>query len=113
MREILRSKIHNARVTESNLNYIGSITIDETLMELSDLKEGEKVLVVSSNTGVRLETYVILGKRDSGVICINGPAAHLIKKDEIVIIMGFEITTKDIVPKKIQVDKNNKFLNFL
>lgn len=113
MREFLRSKIHLARVTEANIDYIGSITIDKTLMKLVDLKEQEKVLVTSVTTGARLETYVIPGKKDSGTICINGAAAHLIKKGEKIIIMGFELSNKPISSKKIQVDKNNKFLKFL
>ncbi|HOW29464.1 MAG TPA: aspartate 1-decarboxylase [archaeon] len=113
MREILRSKIHKAIVTEANLEYIGSITIDKTLMDLVDLIDGEKVLVVSNTTGNRLETYVITGDKDSGVICMNGASAHLIKKGEEVIIMGFEITDKPIQSKKILVDKNNKFVRYL
>jgi len=113
MREILRSKIHKAIVTEANLEYIGSITIDKTLMDLVDLIDGEKVLVVSNTTGNRLETYVITGDKDSGVICMNGASAHLIKKGEEVIIMGFEITDKPIPSKKILVDKNNKFVRYL
>ena len=80
MRWLLRSKIHKAKVTEANLNYNGSITIDEDLMEKVDFWLGEKVLVVSNTTGIRLETYVIKGKRGSGIICMNGAAAHLIKR---------------------------------
>lgn len=113
MREILRSKIHKATVTEANLEYIGSITIDKTLMDLVDLIDGEKVLIVSNTTGNRLETYVITGEKDSGVICMNGASAHLIKKDEEIIIMGFEITDKPITSKKILVDKSNKFIKYL
>jgi aspartate 1-decarboxylase len=113
MREILRSKIHKAIVTEANLEYIGSITIDEDLIEKSGLWEGEKVLVVSNTTGARLETYVIKGKKYSGIICMNGASAHLIKKGEEIIIMGFELVDKKIKSKNILVDKNNKFLKFL
>lgn len=113
MREILRSKIHKAIVTEANLEYIGSITIDKTLMDLVDLIEGEKVLVVSNTTGNRLETYVIPGEKESGVICMNGAAAHLIKTGEEIIIMGFEITDKPIIAKNILVDKYNKFVKYL
>jgi aspartate 1-decarboxylase len=113
MREILRSKIHKATVTEANLEYVGSITIDEDLIEKSGLWEGEKVLVVSNTTGARLETYVIKGEKYSGIICMNGAAAHLIKKGEEIIIMGFELVEKKIKPKNILVDKNNKFLKFL
>ena len=108
MRFVLRSKIFRAKVTEANLNYTGSITIDSDLIEKSGLWVGEKVLVVSNTSGARLETYVIAGKAGSGVICMNGAAAHLIKKDEIIIIMGFELTDKQIKPKIVFVDENNK-----
>ncbi len=113
MRQVLRSKIHKATVTEANLNYIGSITIDEDLMEKAGFWEGEKVLVVSNTTGARLETYIIPGKRNSGIICMNGSSAHLIKKREEIIIMGFELTDKPVKPKNILVDENNKFVRDL
>ncbi|MFA6588440.1 MAG: aspartate 1-decarboxylase [Patescibacteria group bacterium] len=113
MRSVLRSKIHKARVTDANLNYIGSITIDEALMKKVGFWPGEKVMVVSNTSGARLETYVIVGEKNSGIICMNGASAHLIKKGEEIIIMGFEITDKPIKPKNILVDKNNKFLKFL
>jgi aspartate 1-decarboxylase len=113
MRFVLRSKIHKARVTDANLNYIGSITIDQDLIDLVGLWPGERVLVVSNTTGRRLETYVIPGERNSGVICMNGASAHAIKKGEEIIIMGFELTNKKIKPKIILVDKNNNFVKFL
>ena len=113
MRWVLRSKIHKATVTEANANYIGSITIDEELVEKAGFWHGEKVLVVSNTTGVRLETYVIPGKRGSGVICMNGGAAHLIKIGEEIIVMGFELTDKPIKPKNILVDKENRFVREL
>jgi len=113
MRFVLRSKIHKAIVTEADLSYIGSITIDEELLEKSDLRPGEKVLVVSNTSGARLETYVIVGERHSGIICINGAAAHLIQKGEELIIMGFELSDKILEPKNILVDRNNKFLRYL
>lgn len=113
MREVLKSKIHKATVTEANLDYMGSITIDEDLIEKADFWEGQKVLVVSNTTGTRLETYVIKGKKGSGIICMNGASSHLIKKNEEIIIMGFEITEKPIKPKNILVDKNNKFMKYL
>lgn len=113
MRFVLRSKIHKAIVTEADLDYIGSITIDEDLIEKVGFWPGEKVLVVSNATGARLETYVIVGKRDSGIICMNGAAAHLIKKGEEIIVMGFELSDKPIKPLAILVDKSNKFLKFL
>ncbi len=113
MRLLLRSKIHNAYVTEANLAYIGSITIDETLMEAVGLWEGEKVLVVSNTSGHRLETYVIKGERDSGTIAMNGAAAHLINESEQIIIMGFELTDQPIIPNVVLVDRNNRVDRFL
>ena len=113
MRELLQSKIHNATVTEANLAYIGSITIDEALLERIDLWEGQKVLVVSNTSGHRLETYVLRGERNSGVICMNGAAAHLIKKGEQVIIIGFAFSSTPISPTCILVDQNNKFVRQL
>ncbi|MBI3380164.1 aspartate 1-decarboxylase [Candidatus Gottesmanbacteria bacterium] len=113
MRWLLRSKIHKARVSEANLHYIGSITIDEDLIEKAGFWPAEKVLVVSNTSGIRLETYIIAGKKGSGIICMNGAAAHLIKKREEIIVMGFELTEKPIKPKIILVDKKNKFLEFL
>ncbi len=113
MRWVLRSKIHKATVTEANVNYIGSITIDEDLIDKAGLWLSEKVLVASTTSGARLETYVIAGKRNSGVICMNGAAAHLIKPGEEIIIMGFELTDKPLSAKNILVDKNNRFIRFL
>lgn len=113
MRWVIRSKIHNATVTEAIVHYVGSITIDEDLMEKTGLMDGEKVMVVSNTSGARLETYVMVGERDSGIICMNGAAAHMIKKDEEVIIMAFELTDKPIEPKIILVDKDNKFVKYL
>ncbi|MEK6894215.1 MAG: aspartate 1-decarboxylase [Nanoarchaeota archaeon] len=113
MREVIHAKIHRATVTEANINYVGSITIDKDLIERVGLWPGEKVLVVSVTSGARLETYVIEGQSGSGVICMNGAAAHLIKKGEIVIIIGFELTDKPITPKRILVNENNKFVRYL
>ncbi len=113
MRWVLRSKIHNATVTEANLAYIGSITIDADLIDQVGLMIGEKVLVVSNTTGARLETYVIEGERGSGVITMNGAAAHLIKAGEEVIIMGFELSDAPIAPKIILVDAQNRFDRYL
>jgi len=113
MRQLLRGKIHNATVTQADLHYVGSITIDELLMDRVDFWPGEKVLVVSNTSGARLETYVVAGEKGSGTICMNGAAAHLIKKGEEIIIMGFELTDKPIKPKIILVDKKNKFKKYL
>ncbi|PIU21634.1 MAG: aspartate 1-decarboxylase [Candidatus Diapherotrites archaeon CG08_land_8_20_14_0_20_34_12] len=113
MREVLRSKIHKATVTDANVHYIGSITIDKDLVEKAGFWEGEKVLVVSNTSGARLETYLILGEKGSGTITMNGAAAHLIKKGEEIIVLGFELTDLPIKPKIILVDKNNKFVKYL
>jgi len=87
--EVLKSKIHRAVITEANLNYVGSITIDEELMEAANMIEYEKVQVVNVNNGERLETYIIKGKRNSGVICMNGPAARLCAVGDVVIIISY------------------------
>lgn len=113
MRWILRSKIHKAVVTQAELSYVGSITIDLDLMEKSGLVQGERLLVVSNTSGARLETYAIEGERGSGVICMNGAAAHLIKKGDEIIIMGFELSDQPIAPKMILVSAENKFLRWL
>lgn len=110
MRWVLRSKIHKAVVTEADVDYVGSITIDEDLIDRVGFWPGEKVLVVSNTTGERLETYVIAGKRGSGEICMNGAAALVIKRGEEIIVMGFELAAEPVTPKIILVDSNNKFL---
>jgi len=93
--EVLKSKIHKVRVTEADINYIGSISIDESLMEASNLVIGEKVQVLNLTNGERLETYVIKGEKNSGDICINGAAAHLVHPQDIIIIVSYAIMTKD------------------
>lgn len=113
MRILIRSKIHKATVTEADVNYIGSIMIDEDLVERAGLWPGEKVLVVSNDTGERLETYVIVGPRGSGVVSTNGAAARVIKKGEEIIIMAFEISDKPIETLFILVDKDNRFVRYL
>ena len=86
---VVKSKIHRATVTEANLNYIGSITIDEDLMDAANIIANEKVSIVNNNNGERFETYVITGERGSGMICLNGAAARLVQPGDIVIIMAF------------------------
>ena len=113
MRSILRAKIHKAIVTQANVNYEGSITIDKTLLEKVDMWPHEKVLIVSNTSGHRLETYVIEGREDSGVICMNGAAAHLIKEGEEIIIMAFAQVNSPIEPSTILVDSSNKFVKYL
>lgn len=87
--EVLKSKIHRVTVTEANLNYIGSITIDEDLMDAANIIEGEKVAIVNNNNGERIETYVIKGERGSGTICLNGAAARKVQPGDIIIIISY------------------------
>ena len=113
MRWVIRSKIHKATVTEANLDYVGSITIDEDLIELAGLWEGERVLIADNTNGARLETYVMVGERGSGTIRMNGASAHLINVGDELIIMGYELTDVAIEATKILVDKQNRFVQYL
>ena len=113
MRWMLRSKLHKATVTDADLRYEGSITIDEDLIDAVGLSVGEKVLVASNSSGSRLETYVIAGERGSGVICMNGAASILIKKGEEIVIMGFELSSGSVVPKSVLLGPGNKVLRWL
>lgn len=113
MRWILRSKIHKATVTQADINYVGSITIDSDLIDRVSLWPGEKVLITSNTSGARLETYIIPAPANSGIICMNGAAAHLIKTGEEIIIMGFELTDRQISPRVILVDKDNRYFKDL
>ena len=108
MRWFLRSKIHKATVTDTDLNYMGSIGIDKALTEKAGIFPGEKVLVADNTNGARLETYVIEEEENSGKIVIYGAASHLIKKGDEIIVMGFELSDKPIETKNILVDKNNR-----
>ncbi len=113
MRFYMHAKIHQATVTQANVDYIGSITIDKNLLDATNLQVNEKVLVVSNTSGARLETYIIEGEAGSGVIGMNGAAAHLIKKGEEIIIIGFELAEKAPETKCILVDSNNQFVRYL
>ena len=113
MRWVMHAKIHKATVVQADVNYVGSITIDEALMERIGLWAGERVLVVSNTSGARLETYVIPGARESGVINMNGAAAHLIKAGEEIIIIAFELSDRPITPRQILVDKDNRYVRDL
>ncbi len=113
MREVLKSKIHRAYVTDANPDYIGSIVIDEDLMDRVDLWNFEKVLVCDITNGNRFETYAIADERGSGVVAIQGAAARLSKTGNCVIIMGFESTDEPIEPKMILVDEKNRFVQNL
>ncbi len=110
--EILKSKIHRATVTQADIDYIGSISIDENLMDSVDIIENEKVQVVNLNNGERLDTYVIKGERGSGVICMNGPAARKALAGDVVIILSYasmEVNdAKKFVPKIVFPDSKNK-----
>ena len=110
--EVVKSKIHRAVVTEADLNYIGSITIDEDLMDASGIIENQKVQVVNVNNGERLETYVIKGVRGSGQVCLNGPAARKVQPGDIVIIIAYAMMeaekASEHVPEIIFPDQNNK-----
>ncbi|WP_206811401.1 aspartate 1-decarboxylase [Paradesulfitobacterium ferrireducens] len=111
-RHMMKSKIHRATVTEANLKYVGSITIDSALMEAADLLPNERVQVVNNNNGARLETYVIPGEAHSGVICLNGAAARLVQVGDEVIIISYGIFTDDAArsyqPKVVFVDNANR-----
>ena len=114
MIEVLKSKIHCARVTEANLNYMGSITIDEDLMDAANLIAGEKVAIVDNNNGERFETYIIKGERGSGCICLNGAAARKVQVGDIVIIMSYALMdfeeAKSFKPKVIFPDSATNHL---
>ncbi|HMP28879.1 MAG TPA: aspartate 1-decarboxylase [Saprospiraceae bacterium] len=111
---IHKGKIHRATITQANLNYVGSITIDEELMDGAGLFEGEKVQIVNNNNGERIETYVIKGMRGSGEICLNGAAARKAQVGDIVIIIAYALMTPDeaksFKPKVVFVDENNKIV---
>ena len=114
-RTLLKAKIHRATITEAELNYIGSITIDRNLMDAADILPFEKVQVVNINNGSRLETYVIEGQAGTGVICLNGPAAHCGAAGDIVMIMSYAILSEEeiahFIPKTVFVDEANKIVN--
>ena len=111
LRTMCKGKIHRATVTQANLNYIGSITIDQDLLDAADIYPYEKVQVVNINNGSRLETYTIAGARGSGVICLNGAAARLTSEGDIVIIISYgqynEQEIRSLVPQIVFVDENN------
>lgn len=116
-RTMMKSKIHRARITEANLNYVGSVTIDQDLLEQVDILPNEKVQIVNNNNGARLETYVIPGERGSGVICLNGAAARLVQKDDVVIIIAYAtVSEEDLVnhrPKIAIMNENNEVEQFI
>jgi aspartate 1-decarboxylase len=112
MRIMMKSKIHRATVTQADLHYVGSVTLDAALMEAADLLDGEQVAIVDVTNGARIETYVIPGPRGSGVIGINGAAAHLVHPDDLVIIMSYTLLNdaeaRALKPKIVHVDEHNR-----
>jgi len=111
-RYMMKGKIHRATVTEANLNYVGSVTIDKNIMKAADIWPNEKVQIVNNNNGARFETYVIEGERGSGVICLNGAAARLVQPGDNVIIISYammsEEEAKNYQPKVVIMGENNK-----
>ncbi len=111
-RTMMKSKIHRATVTHADLHYVGSVTVDAALMEAADLVEGEQVAIVDITNGARLETYVITGERGSGVIGINGAAAHLVNPGDLVILIAYgmmnEQEVEDYAPRVVFVDELNR-----
>lgn len=116
-RTMMKAKLHRATVTEANLNYVGSITIDEDLLDLVDMLPNEKVQIVNNNNGARLETYIIPGPRGSGVICLNGAAARLVHVGDTVIIISYAMMTEEEArsykPRIAILDGSNKPVNTL
>ena len=116
-RTMMNAKIHRAHVTEANLNYVGSITIDTDILDAVGLVANEKVQIVNNNNGARFETYIIPGERGSGVICLNGAAARLVQKGDIVIIISYVLIAEERVPfhhpKVAIMDENNRIVEML
>ena len=110
VRQFLRAKIHKATVTDADLTYIGSVTLDPDLMERVGLEQYEKVLIVDNTNGARLETYALTGERGSGEVCINGAAAHLVSRGDEVIIMAFGYGDEPLRPRQILVDAHNRYV---
>jgi len=114
MRIMMKSKIHRATVTQADLDYVGSVTLDAELMEAADLLDGEQVAIVDITNGARLETYVIPGPRGSGVIGINGAAAHLVHPGDLVIIMSYamlgDAEARSLKPRVVHVDDQNRIV---
>ncbi|MBC1499434.1 aspartate 1-decarboxylase [Listeria weihenstephanensis] len=117
MRTMMNGKIHRATVTEANLQYVGSITIDVAILEAVDMLPNEKVQIVNNNNGARLETYIIPGARNSGIICLNGAAARMTQVGDTVIIMSYGIFSKEEAgehqPKIVVLDEKNRIAQFL
>jgi aspartate 1-decarboxylase len=111
-RTLMNAKIHRARVTEANLNYVGSITIDADILDAVGMVANEKVQIVNNNNGARFETYIIPGERGSGVFCLNGAAARLVQKDDVIIVISYALVPEEKIaehrPKIAIMDEHNK-----
>ncbi|MDE5411893.1 aspartate 1-decarboxylase [Alkalihalobacterium chitinilyticum] len=116
-RTMMKSKIHRARVTEANLNYVGSITIDEDIMDQVNILENEKVQIVNNNNGQRFETYVIAGPRGSKVFCVNGAAARLVQEDDVIIVIAYALVGEEKVlehePKVAIMNEKNEIVEMI
>ncbi|PFG13590.1 aspartate 1-decarboxylase [Bacillus sp. es.036] len=114
---MMKGKIHRARVTEANLNYVGSITIDEDIIEAVGMLPNEKVQIVNNNNGARLETYIIPGERGSGVVCLNGAAARLVQEGDVVIIVAYAMMTeeeaKQYTPRVAIMNEHNTIVDMI
>ncbi|MFK3958753.1 aspartate 1-decarboxylase [Guptibacillus hwajinpoensis] len=114
---MMKGKIHRARVTEANLNYVGSITIDEDIIEAVGMLPNEKVQIVNNNNGARLETYIIPGARGSGVVCLNGAAARLVQEGDVVIIVAYgmmsEEEARNFTPRVAIMDEHNRIIDMI
>lgn len=116
-RTLMKAKIHRARVTEADLNYVGSITIDEDIMEAVDIIANEKVQIVNNNNGARFETYVIPGERGSGMFCVNGAAARLVQKEDVIIVISYALVSEEKLstfkPKVAIMNEKNEITDML
>lgn len=116
-RTMMKGKLHRARVTEADLNYVGSITIDEDLLDAVDMLPNEKVQIVNNNNGARFETYIIPGKRGSGVVCLNGAAARLVQPGDVIIVISYcmmeEKEAKNHQPKVAILNEENKIIDMI
>ncbi|WP_077213774.1 aspartate 1-decarboxylase [Bacillus dakarensis] len=116
-RTMMNGKIHRARVTEANLNYVGSITIDTDILDAVGMVANEKVQIVNNNNGARFETYIIPGRRGSGVVCLNGAAARLVQEGDVVIIISYALVSEEKLafhqPKVAIMDEHNQIVELL
>lgn len=116
-RTMMKAKIHRAQVTDANLNYVGSVTIDQDILDQVDILPNEKVQIVNNNNGARLETYVIPGERGSGVVCLNGAAARLVQKGDTVIIISYALISENELesfkPKVAIMNENNEIVKLI